>query len=138
MLKLIDTACPKCGQVVIDVFVKSLEAALLPYCSCGTQVERARAFVQAPGITPRGTQQERNTDRPPSPAKVNTQAIALETTREIEAKWTRYRDPKLAEQHVSREINHKAGIADEVGNTIPIPKPAPFQVTKSEISPRPA
>ena len=142
-MKLIDVVCPS-GHIQFDVFVKTLDKSAYPLCAClvtrtkrcGQQTERA--WLSAPSITPQGTRPERNTDRPPSPAKVNTQAIALETTREIEAKWTRYRDPKLAEQHVSREINHKAGIADEVGNTIPIPKPAPFQVTKPKISPRPA
>lgn len=133
-MKLIDTACPKCGQVVTDVFVMRLEPALLPLCECGAQVERA--WLSAPSVTPQGTRPERNTDKAPKPSKVDVKAIARDTTFEVEQKWTRYSDPKLAEQHISREINHKAGIADETGNKLPDPKPAPFQVLKSEIPAR--
>jgi hypothetical protein len=133
-LKLIDVACPKCGQVTVDVFVQTLEPALFPYCQCGAQVERAWAFVKAPGITPQGTRPERNTDKPVGPQRVDTKAIAEETKFEVEQKWLRYSDEKVAEQHVSREINHKAGIADEAGNEIPVPKPAPITFPKPSLA----
>ncbi len=130
MLKLIDVACPGCGRVTVDMFVKSLEPALLPLCrQCGVQVERAWAFVKAPGITPQGTRAEINTDKPRI-QRVDSTAIAAETALEVEQKWLRYSDEKIAEQHVSREINEAAGIADSQGNEIPIPKPAPLVFEK--------
>ena len=116
--------CPACGHITVDVW------AVLPVALnchvCGAAVERAWAFVSAPGITPQGTRPERNTNPKRGLNRVNTKAIAAETTFEIQEKWKRYGDEKLAEQHVSREINHKAGMADEVGNPIPLPKPAPI------------
>lgn len=125
MNKLIDTACPGCGHVAVDVWVTSLESARFPQCyECGVQVERA--WISAPSVTPQGTRPERNMATPARSAAVNTKAIAEETTFEVEQKWLRYSDPKIAEQHVSREINEKAGIADAQGNEKPIPKPAPI------------
>jgi hypothetical protein len=112
-MKLIDVACLN-GHVTVDVFVEGGEC---PACECGAATERTWAFVKAPG---------RNTDRPAGPAKVDTKAIAAETKFEIEQKWQRYSDPQVAEQHVSREINEAAGIADAQGNKKPITMPAPI------------
>lgn len=123
MKKLIDTACPDCGHIELDVYT-TLPVALQCHL-CGGTVERAWAFVRAPGVTPQGTRAEINTDRP-RPTKVDTKAIAAETKAEVEQKWLRYSDEKVAEQHVSREINEKAGIADAQGNEKPLPKYAPI------------
>ncbi len=126
MKKLIDVVCSQ-GHIAIDVYTP-LDA--LPACACGAPTERAWAFVRAPGITPNGTRPERNTDKPRVAPKVDTAAIAVEKTFEVEQKWLRYGSDSLAEQHVSREINHAAGIADELGNPKPIPKPAPIVFEK--------
>lgn len=88
------------------------------------------AFVCAPGITPNGTRPERNTDPKPQPTRVDTAAIAAEAKAEVEAKWLRYANEAVAEQHVSREINEKAGIADAVGNLLPMPTPPPITFPK--------
>lgn len=90
------------------------------------QVERAWAFVRAPGVTPQGTRPERGSNWIAPPPKVNVKKIAEDTTFEIEQKWQRYSDPQIAEQHVSREINEAAGIADAQGNEKPVPKQAPI------------
>jgi hypothetical protein len=126
MKKLIDMACPGCGHVKRDVFT-TLDAATWPMCDCGVQMERA--WLSAPSITPQGTRPERNTDRPRT-ATVDTKRIAAEVKQEVEQKWLRYSDEKLAEQHVSREINEAAGIADAQGNEKPIPKPDPIVFAK--------
>lgn len=131
-MKLIDLTCPK-GHIHTDVFVDSLDA--LPTCVClvmrgvvcGLQTERA--WLTAPGITPRGTRPERRVE-PAGPPPVNKKKIAEETTFEIEQKWARYSNPQVAEQHVSREINEAAGIADAAGNEKPIPKPDPIMFAK--------
>lgn len=81
--------------------------------------------MSAPSITPQGTRPERNTDRHRL-NRVNTKAIAAETKLEIEQKWLRFSDETIAEEHVKREINEKAGIADAAGNELPVPKPAPI------------
>jgi hypothetical protein len=134
MKRLIDTACPDCGHVQRDVWVDNLQAIALNCHKCGGAVERAWAFVKAPGITPQGTRVEINTDPPSRPAKVDTQAIALETKREIEDKWLRYSDEKVAEANVSREINHKAGICDVAGNETPLPKQDPIVFEKPSLA----
>lgn len=122
MKKLIDTVC-QFGHIERDVYT---ELPVRLNCEeCGEPVERLWAFVKAPGVTPQGTRPEVNTDRPRL-NKVDTKAIAIETKAEIEAKWLRYSDPKVAEQHVSRETNEKAGIADAAGNEKPLPKYAPI------------
>lgn len=127
-MKLIDTACPKCGHVTVDVFVRTLEPALLPQCHCGVQVERK--FLSAPSITPNGTRPERNLGRSQGPPPVDKKRIAEEVTFEVEQKWLRYSDPTVAEQHVSREINEAAGICDAAGNEKPIPTPDPITFAK--------
>lgn len=128
-MKLIDVGCPRCGHIVLDLCVKSLEPALLPQCDkCGVQVERA--WLSAPSIMPGGTRAERNTDRPYSPPPVDTKHIAADVKFEVEQKWLRYSDPTVAEQHVSREINEAAGCADAAGNEIPIPTPEPITFAK--------
>lgn len=73
---------------------------------------------------------EHNTSQPLSPTAINKKAIAEQTMQEIEQKWLRYSDPAIAEQHVSREINEAAGIADAAGNEKPIPTPAPIMFAK--------
>jgi hypothetical protein len=124
MKKLIDVACAGCGHVTVDVWV---EGAVALNCHlCGGQVERAWAFVRAPGITPQGTRPERVVSAAPAMPRVDSKAIARETQREIEAKWAHYGDEKIAEQSVGREINHKAGMADPMGNPLPVPTPAPI------------
>lgn len=129
MNKLIDTVCPRCGFIKEDVWVGSLEAAQMPLCNgCGTQTERA--WLSAPSITPQGTRPEVNTSRPAAPARVDTKAIAAATKAEVEQKWLRFSDERVAEQHVQREINHKAGLWDASGNEVPIPKPAPITFAK--------
>lgn len=131
MKKLIDTVCPQ-GHIARDVW------ATLPVdlnCwECGRSVERLWAFVKAPGITPQGTRAEVNTDPPSQPRKVDTQAIALESKREVEDKWLRYSDEKVAEANVSREINHRAGICDVAGNETPLPKQDPIVFQKPALS----
>ena len=128
MNRLIDTLCPSCGHVEIDTFVTSLEPARLPSChTCGVQVQRA--WLSAPCITPQGTRPERR-GAPRPPERVNTKAIVEDTKFEIEQKWQRYSDPQIAEQHVSREINEAAGIADAAGNEKPVPTPAPLTFAK--------
>lgn len=97
---------------------------------CGGGTERCWAFVAAPGITPQGTRRERNTDPPPKPTRIDTKAVAAETKAEVEAKWLRYANETVAEQHVSREINEKAGIADAGGNLLPMPTPPPITFPK--------
>jgi hypothetical protein len=125
-MKLIDVVCPS-GHIALDVCVADL--TVRPSCGfCGMSTERA--WLSAPGITPQGTRPERNTDRPKGPAPVNTTRIAEEVKFEVEQKWLRYSDPKVAEQHVSREINEAAGIADAMGNEKPIPKPDPITFAK--------
>ena len=126
MDRLIDTACAGCGHVEVDVWVTSLEPARFPNCHvCGVQVQRA--WLSAPSITPQGTRPERR-GAPRAPERVNTKAIVEDATFEIEQKWQRYSDPQIAEQHVSREINEAAGIADAAGNEKPVPTPAPITV----------
>ena len=121
MNQLIDVVCPACGHVAIDVW---LVERVYPVCvQCGVQTERA--WLSAASITPQGTRPERNTDRR-RPQKADTKKIAAETKFEIEQKWLRHSNDALAEQAVSREINHKAGIADDMGNPLPIPKPPPI------------
>jgi hypothetical protein len=122
--KLIDVACPGCGTRKADVWTDAL-----PTCSCGAEMERCWAFVKAPGITPNGTRPEVGCDVS-APSKVDTKAIAAETKAEIEQKWLRYSDEKIAEQHVSREINEAAGIADAQGNEKKIEMPAPIMFEK--------
>jgi hypothetical protein len=129
--KLIDTVCPQ-GHIKRDVFTV-LPVAMQCHV-CGETVERLWAFAKAPGITPQGTQPEINTDGPARPKKVDTQAIALETMREVKDKWLRYSDDKIAEQHVSREINEKAGLADAAGNEKPLPKQDPITFAKPALS----
>lgn len=128
MKKLIDVVCPECGPQ-IDVWS---DDGSMPLCECGLPTERLWFGVKAPGITPQGTRPERNTDKPSRPRRVDTRAIAVETKQEIEQKWLRYSDEKVAEQVISREINHKAGMADEAGNLLPPPKPAPITFAKPE------
>lgn len=128
-MKLIDVACPACGHVLLDVWVRTLDPHAWPVCSeCGTQTERV--LLTAPGITPQGTRPERNTDRRQGPARVDTQRVAADVKLEVEQKWLRYSDPAIAEQHVSREINEAAGISDAAGNEKPIPTPAPITFAK--------
>lgn len=122
MRKLIDTVC-MLGHIERDVYTEL--PVRLNCLACGEPVERLWAFVKAPGITPQGTRAEINTDRVVK-NKVDVKAIAAETKAEVEAKWLRYSDERVAEQHVSREINEKAGIADAAGNEIPLPKYAPI------------
>ena len=127
MKKLIDVVCPL-GHIAEDVWAEDLKS--LPLCvskACGLPTKRA--WLSAPSVTPNGTRPERNTDRP-RPKRVDTTAIAVETKLEVEQKWLRYSDEKLAEQAVSREINHKAGMADEMGNPTPLPKPEPITFAK--------
>lgn len=125
MNKLIDVTCPN-GHERLDVWA---ELGQLPTCPCGEPT--LRLWRTAPGITPQGTRPERgrNVSRP---NRVDATAIAAETTREVEAKWLRYSDEKIAEQAVSREINHKAGIADEMGNPKALPTPAPIVMERAE------
>lgn len=131
-MKLIDVACPECGHVTTDVFVKSLAAHDYPVCECGAQT--ARVFLTAPSITPQGTRPERNTSRPKAAPPVDTKRIAEEVKQEVEQKWLRYSDEKLAEQHISREFNEAAGIADALGNEKPIPTPAPITFAKPTLA----
>lgn len=124
-------ACPN-GHVAIDVWV---DGDNYPQCkSCMTYTQRCWAYVKAPGITPQGTRAEINTDPRRMPKKVDTQAIALETKREVEDKWLRYSNEKVAEENVSREINHKAGICDVAGNETPLPKQDPIVFNKPTLA----
>ena len=130
MRRLIDTSCPGCGHIAIDVWVENLSAINLACHKCGTAVERAWAGVKAPGITLQGTRPEINTDGPSRPKPVDVKAIAAKKTHEVQDKWLRYSDEKIAEQHVSREINERAGIADAQGNEKPVPKYEPITFEK--------
>ena len=124
-MTFIDLVCPL-GHVHVDVLVDS--PANRPRChQC--ELPTQRAWLSAPSITPQGTRAERNTDRKVEP-KVDAKRIAADTAFEIEQKWLRYSDPTVAEQHVSREINEAAGIADDRGNEKPIPKPDPIVFSK--------
>ncbi len=126
MKTFIDVVCAH-GHESIDVWVDTSEP--LPSCAwCGEPTERA--WLSAPSITPGGTRAERNTDRQVGPPPVDAKQIARDTAFEVEQKWLRYSDPKVAEQHVSREINEAAGIADAAGNEKPIPKPDPIMFAK--------
>lgn len=128
MKVFLDVTCPACEWLDIDVFVE--RDALPPCGACGTPT--VRLWLTGPGITPQGTRPERRVVTPtrgPS-AKARATAIAAETTREIEQKWARYSDPRVAEQMVSREINHAAGLADERGNVLPQAKPAPLTLAR--------
>lgn len=130
MLKLIDVVCPS-GHIAIDVFVRGLAAENCPDCKkCGAKTERLWAYAKAPGITPQGTRTEINTDGPGRPKTVDIAAIAAEKSREVADKWLRYSDDKVAEQHVSREINERAGITDAQGNEKPVPTYAPLTFDK--------
>ena len=121
MKSLIDMVCPN-GHVHIDVLVDSLSSTGRTKCgTCNESLTRTWAFVKAPGITPQGTRPEVNTDRYYE-AKVDTKAIAADTTFEIEQKWLRYSDETIAEEHVRREINEAAGI----DNPPPTPDPLVF------------
>ena len=113
MKVFVDVVCPTCAHRQVDVFVE--RGGQLPLCSCGSRVERL--WLSAPGITPQGTRPERNTDVA-RPNRVDSKAIALETTREIEAKMLRYSDPVVAEANIAAEVN--AHIND------PVPTPAPI------------
>lgn len=121
MKKIIDVVCPT-GHIARDVYT---ELNALPVCRCGEATTRLWAYVKAPGITPQGTRPEVNTDRP-TLRKVDTKAIAAETKLEVEQKWLRYGDEKVAEEHVRREINHAAGISDVAGNETKIVMPDPI------------
>jgi hypothetical protein len=92
-----------------------------------------RAWLSAPSITSQGTRAERNFERPREP-KVDSAHIARETAFEVEQKWLRYSDEQIAEQHISREINEAAGIADAAGNEKPIPKPDPITFAKPSLA----
>lgn len=128
MMKIIDLTCAR-GHVMRDIFVRSLRPVDYPECSwCGEPT--TRAWLSAPSITPNGTRAERNTDKVTGPPKVDEKKIAADTMFEIEQKWNRFDDPAVAEQHVSREINEAAGIADERGNEKPIPRPDPIMFPK--------
>lgn len=128
MKKLIDVACSHCGHVEVDVWVEHTDDVVR--CRmCGGAARRAWGFVKAPGVTPQGTCPEVNTDRVYEP-RVDTKAIAAEKKLEVEQKWARYADETIAEQHISREINHKAGMSDEAGNLLPPPSPAPITFAK--------
>lgn len=132
MKRLVDVACPECGHVTRDVWVASLDASAYPECAkCDVRV--VRAWLSAPSITPLGTRPEFNTDIS-RPTKVDTRAIAAETMREVQDKWLRYGDEKIAEQHVSREINERAGLADAQGNLKPLPTPPPITFEKPSIA----
>lgn len=133
-MKLIDTVCRGCRHITRDVWVENLQSIALHCHLCGATVERAWAFVKAPGITPQGTRAEINTDPLPKPKHVDTKAIAVETMQEVQQKWLRYSDETIAEQHVSREINEKAGLADAQGNLKPTPTPPPITFEKPSIS----
>ena len=123
-MTFIDLVC-SAGHLSRDVFVES--PASRPECMCGHPTQRA--WLSAPSITLQGMRPERNTDRRVEP-KVDKKRIAEETAFEIEQKWARYSDPAISEQHVSREINEAAGIADAQGNEKPIPKAPPIMFEK--------
>ena len=134
-MTLIDLVCPS-GHFTYDAVVdcvcsRPLCAHPLGTSQCGLVTKRA--WLSAPSITPGGTRAERNTDRKVAPP-VNKKKIAEDTTFEIEQKWARYSDPVVAEQHVSREINEAAGIADAAGNEKPIPKPDPIMFNKPTLA----
>lgn len=124
MRKLIDVVCPT-GHVARDVW---FDTVCPPCCRCGQPTQRA--WLSAPSITPNGTRPERNTERPAAPPRVDTKKIAEDVKFEVEQKWLRYSDEKIAEQHISREINEAAGIADAQGNEKPVPTPAPITFAK--------
>lgn len=130
-MKLIDLVCLS-GHIHRDVFVKTLETWTLPKCHCGAP--SIRAWLSAPSITPQGTRAERNTSKTAGPSKVDEKKIAADTMFEVEQKWLRYGDDKIAEQHVSREINEAAGIADAAGNEKPIPTPDPITFAKPTLA----
>ncbi len=130
-MKLIDMACPN-GHVHFDVWVSTPRSAEGAQClTCSEAMTRTWAFVKAPGVTPQGTRPERGYD-PPTQHVVDTKAIAAETKREVEDKWLRFSDERVAEEHIKREINHQAGWWDAAGNETPIPTPAPITFPKSE------
>lgn len=110
---LIDTVCGTCARRELDVFVE--RGGDMPLCSCGVKV--SRLWRSAPSITPQGTKRERG-QKAAELNRVDTNAIALETTREIEAKMLWYSDPVVAEENISREVN--AHIYE------PVPTPAPI------------
>jgi hypothetical protein len=139
MMKLIDLIC-EAGHIHEDVFVENLDGASLPVCQClVTRTQRCgkptqRAWLSSPSITPQGTKLERNRSVASGPPPVDEKKIAAEVMFEVEQKWQRYSDPKVAEQHVSREINEAAGIADASGNEKPIPKPDPITFAKPSLA----
>lgn len=117
MRRLIDLVCPRCGCLWLDAWVTTLEAALLPSCECGAQMERL--WLVAPSITPNGTRPHVNTERP-TLNRVDTRAIAAETTQEIDQKMLRYSDPVIAEEHIRREVNA------HLEQPLPTPPPITF------------
>ncbi len=138
MRMLIDVVCTA-GHITRDEWVDTATGSL-PSCANGKPGGKAicglptqRAWLSAPSITPNGTRPERVVASA-GPLPVDKKRIAEETTFEIEQKWNRFSDPQVAEQHVSREINEAAGIADAAGNEIPIPKPAPIMFEKPKPS----
>jgi len=126
MNKLIDVVCPQ-GHITVDAWWVDGQ---MPACVCGQPT--VRAWLVAPGITPQGTRPERAVAESRRPPGVNTKAIAEATQFEIEQKWQRYSDPHIAEQHISREINEAAGVADAAGNPLPVPTPPPITKTMME------
>jgi hypothetical protein len=134
MRTLVDVAC-EAGHFRSDVWIDTAEP--LPPCVClvtrGKRCGLPTIRASAPNITPQGTRAERNFERPREP-KVDSAHIARETAFEVEQKWLRYSDEQIAEQHISREINEAAGIADAAGNEKPIPKPDPIMFAKPSLA----
>jgi hypothetical protein len=136
---LIDLIC-EAGHIHEDVFVENLDGVSFPTCQCLVARNKRcgkptqRAWLSAPSITPRGTRAERNTGASSGPPPVDEKKIAADVMFEVEQKWQRYSDPAIAEQHVSREINEAAGIADAAGNEKPVPKPDPIMFAKPTLA----
>lgn len=128
MKRLIDMACSQ-GHVKNDVWVDHLDATLNCHI-CGGESKRTWAFVKAPGMTPRGTRPEINTDVS-RPKRVDTKAIAADTKFEIEQKWLRYSDEKISEQHIQREISEAAGLDKPMPTPPPLTFPKPPEAAAS-------
>ena len=108
MRTLVDVRCEK-GHVIRDMWV-SLPVNLDDYgctkCLLDSGGESGGRLTRAdaPAISPNGIPADREIDIPQIP-KTDTAAIARATAAEIEEKWNRFSDPKVAEEVVGREVD---------------------------------
>jgi len=99
MRTIVDLRCSQ-GHYFKDVWCIVPIEGNFPCSECGAQLMRA----DAPRVSPQGIPADREVDVP-RVGRVDTAAIAAETAKEIEAKWDRFSDPKVAEEVVGREVD---------------------------------